>query len=260
MCGNHAGLAGERTQILEPTTVEALAFVEDELANGGLLNAVKCFADNETGDVFLAEFCDKFLLHLVLEGVTRGLALELGLNEQRIGNSIADDRFGFGLNLCLNHARGEFALRLADRFAQFLLSSDDWSDRFLTELECGEEVGFREFIGRTLEHDHVLFVTDVDEVEVAPLHLSMGWVGDKFALNATDTHRANRPGERQVLIINAAEAPLIERTSESLSPSALSSRVWICTSLKYPLGNSGRIGRSVTRQVRISFSEDGPRA
>ena len=66
------------------------------------------------------------------------------------------------------------------------------------------------------------------------------------------------PANGRSLIISAAEAPLIDRMSESFSPSALSSRVWTCTSLKYPLGNSGRIGRSVTRQVRISFSDGRP--
>ena len=144
MCaGNHAGLAGERTQILEPATIEALTIVEDELANGGLLNAVKCFADNETGDVFLAEFCDKFLLHLVLEGVTRSLTLELGLDEQCISDASADNRLGLGLNLGLNHTRGELALWLADCFTQFLLRSDDRGDRFLTKFQSGEEVCLR---------------------------------------------------------------------------------------------------------------------
>ena len=199
MCaGNHAGLARESAQILGPAAVEAFAIVEHEPTHGSLLDAVKCLTYDKAGDVLFTEFLNEFLLHLILEGVTRCLTLELGLDEKCIGDSVTDDRLGLSLNLGLDHARSEFALWLADRFTQFLLRGDDRGDRFLTELQCGEEVSLREFIRRSLEHDHVLFVSDVNEVEVARLHLSMGRVGDKLALDTTDAHRPDRAGERQV--------------------------------------------------------------
>ena len=162
------------------------------------MDGVKRLANNEAGDVFIAELVDEFFLHLVLEGVAGGFALELGLDEQRVGDAARDDFLRLRLHILLNHSWGELALGPADCGTQFLLCRDDRGNRFLAELECRKKVGLRDFIGRTLEHDHVRLVADVDEVEVARLHLRVGRVGDELATDTADAHRADRPGERQV--------------------------------------------------------------
>ena len=59
-------------------------------------------------------------------------------------------------------------------------------------------------------------------------------------------------------IDSAAEAPVIARTSESFSVSAEMSSATICVSKNQPLGNSGRIGRSIRRLVSTSFSAGLP--
>ncbi len=61
-----------------------------------------------------------------------------------------------------------------------------------------------------------------------------------------------------VLIASAAAAPLIARTSGSFSPSAERTRPTIWVSWLKPSGKSGRNGRSIIRQVRISFSVGRP--
>ena len=53
---------------------------------------------------------------------------------------------------------------------------------------------------------------------------------------------------------SAAEAPVMARTSESLSVSADSTKAMTCVSKRQPAGNSGRIGRSMRRLVSVSFS------
>ena len=53
---------------------------------------------------------------------------------------------------------------------------------------------------------------------------------------------------------SAADAPVIESTSESFSESAEMTSAMICVSLRHPDGNSGRIGRSIRRLVSTSFS------
>ena len=53
---------------------------------------------------------------------------------------------------------------------------------------------------------------------------------------------------------SAAEAPVIDSTSGSFSLSAESTSAMICVSWRQPAGNSGRIGRSIMREVRTSLS------
>jgi len=59
-------------------------------------------------------------------------------------------------------------------------------------------------------------------------------------------------------IDKAADAPIIAGMSGSIS--GLTDSTWIttCTSLKKPSGNSGRIGRSISRLVNVSFSDGRP--
>ncbi len=57
---------------------------------------------------------------------------------------------------------------------------------------------------------------------------------------------------------SAAPAPMIASESGSCSGSAESTMAMIWVSLRKPSGNSGRIGRSIRRLVRISFSDGRP--
>ena len=56
----------------------------------------------------------------------------------------------------------------------------------------------------------------------------------------------------------AAEAPIMAGISGSTSGSRDITVAMIWTSCVNPLGNSGRIGRSIRREVRISFSLGRP--
>ena len=54
--------------------------------------------------------------------------------------------------------------------------------------------------------------------------------------------------------VSAADAPTIASMSGSFSLSSDSTVAMICVSQRKPFGKSGRIGRSIRREVRISFS------
>ena len=60
------------------------------------------------------------------------------------------------------------------------------------------------------------------------------------------------------LSAKAAEAPITDSTSGSFCWSLERTRHWIWTSFRKSSGNSGRIGRSISRMVRISFVEGLP--
>ena len=59
-------------------------------------------------------------------------------------------------------------------------------------------------------------------------------------------------------IVSAAEAPTIATTSGSFSRSWLRTVQTTCVSLRNPGTKSGRIGRSISREVSVSFSEGRP--
>ncbi len=66
------------------------------------------------------------------------------------------------------------------------------------ELERLDEFLFGNFLRGAFDHDDVVFGADVNEVEIAIVALIVGWVGDELAVHATDAHRADRAGERNV--------------------------------------------------------------
>ena len=60
------------------------------------------------------------------------------------------------------------------------------------------------------------------------------------------------------LMVRAAEAAIMARMSGSFSPSWASTVTITWVSFLNPGGNSGRIGRSIRREVSVSFSVGRP--
>jgi hypothetical protein len=77
-------------------------------------------------------------------------------------------------------------------------------------------------------------------------------------VDAADAHGGEWALEGASEMARAAEAAVPARTSASFSPSWLMTQTWIWTSSMKPSGKSGRIGRSIIRMVRISFSFGRP--
>ena len=84
-----------------------------------------------------------------------------------------------------------------------------------------------------------------------------GWAFREWSLTNLSTLLYAAVGDHRfcALDFKLAEAPITLKMSGSFSPSALSRMLCTWTSLNQPLGNRGRMGRSVRRQVRISRSK-----
>ena len=64
--------------------------------------------------------------------------------------------------------------------------------------------------------------------------------------------------EEQPLTASAADVPISAGMSGSTSGFMEMTVATTCTSLVKPFGNSGRMGRSMSRQTSVSFSEGRP--
>ena len=82
-----------------------------------------------------------------------------------------------------------FALNvLAELFAQLLLQAAHGLDSLVGSLEGSKEVGFLNFLHLAFHHHDVLFGSTDHEVHVGFLELLEGWVDDKLAVDACNTH------------------------------------------------------------------------
>ena len=115
------------------------------------------------------------------------------------------------------------------------------------------------WIAPRLDHRQRLARPDHDEIERRLAELLERRVDDELALEPSDPDRADRAEERERRDLERgrgavdAEDVVVSRGR----PSVVHTR---CTSLRKPLGQSGLIGRSIMRAVRVARSVARPRA
>ena len=190
-------LRRDGADVVEAAAIQALAFLHDQAADGFLLDVVKGLAEDGFGDFFRAEFGDQLGGDIVGDGFDGGFALQFFLGEKSGDNAFAGQGFGFLENVVRHDGDGDVALFLAGAGGQVFLGLDQGLAAFVAEFEGGHEIGLGDFLGGAFEHHHVGGVADVDEVQVALVHLGVGGVGDEFAGDASDAQRAERavPGD-----------------------------------------------------------------
>src|SRR5213083_3146240 len=90
-------------------------------------------------------------------------------------------------------------LRLALRFAyhrrQLLLNANHLACMFMRELERFYEFGFRQFVRRAFDHNHIVFGADVNKIEIALGTLRMGRVSDELAVYSAYANGADWTGK-----------------------------------------------------------------
>src|ERR1043166_3472169 len=59
------------------------------------------------------------------------------------------------------------------------------------ERESVPKFGFRQFLGRTFDHNYFVFGTNIDKVEIALSSLRVRWVRDELAVYPANAHSAN---------------------------------------------------------------------
>jgi hypothetical protein len=111
----------------------------------------------------------------------------------------------------------------------------------------------RLFLGARLDHHDAVFVADDHDVDGGGGALGVGGIDDELAIHAAHAHRAHRGAEGNVGESQGAAAALMPTTSGSFSLSAEKTSAMTWVSLRKPSGKSGRMGRSIWRQVRTSF-------
>ena len=196
--GENASFARDRADGIKATAVEALAIVQNEAANGFLLDVVEGVLDDELGDFLRAEFLDEFHADFVLNGFARAFTGELAGRQQGRDETVASEGLGFLEDFVGNDVQRDLALGLAGFGGEFLLRGDQRLTAFLAELERGIKVSLGDFLGCAFEHHDVLFVADIDEVEVAFSAFVVIGVGDELAIDASDANRAQRTAPRNV--------------------------------------------------------------
>jgi len=88
--------------------------------------------------------------------------------------------------------------------------------------------------------------------------LCVGGIDDELIVHTTHAYCADWSPNGISDSASAAPAPLMPMTSGSFSLSAERTNAMTCVSLRKFSGKSGRMGRSICREVRISFSLGRP--
>ena len=98
----NAHFAGNRADRVKVAAVEALAAVQNQTADGFLLDVIKGVVDDEVGDFFRAEFLDELRADFVLNRLAGVFAGEFAGREQRGHKTVAGERLGFRQNFVGN--------------------------------------------------------------------------------------------------------------------------------------------------------------
>ena len=162
------------------------------------MNVIKGVLDDKIGHFFRTELFDQLRADFVLNRLARGLAREFAGRQQRGHKTVAGELFCLLQNFVGNDVQLDFAFFLAGLRHQPLLGGDQRLAAFLAEFQRGVEIRLADFLRRTLVHHDVVFIADVNEIEIAFLHFGMRRVGHQLAFDAADAHRAERPGPRNV--------------------------------------------------------------
>ena len=194
----NADFAGDRTNHVECATVETFAMVKNQAANRFFLDVIKRVVDDERRDFFRAELGDEFFANFILDGVAGGFAGELAGIQQRGHKTVAGELLRFRENFVGNNLECDVAFLFADFRDEFFLRGDDGLDDFLRVFQRGVEISLGDFLRGTFIHDDVFFIADIDEVEIAVRLFGVRGVGNKLTVDATDAHRAERPGPRNI--------------------------------------------------------------
>ncbi len=125
-------------------------------------------------------------------------ARDLALGIKRLLDPIACHPVGDFEQVLIHLEQRHLAFRFAYLRGELLLNANHLARMSVCELKRSHKLDFWQFLGGAFDHDHVVFRTDVNKIEIAVSALRVRWVSDELAIHATDTHGANRSGKRNV--------------------------------------------------------------
>ena len=139
--GQEAHFAGQGADCVEVAAVQTLGVVEDEAADGFLLDVILGVLEDELGHLIGTELGDELLTDFGEDRVDGGLAGQLLLGEEGRDDAITGQRLGGGEDLFRNDGHRDGALGLAGLGSQFFLSGDQGLAGGLGEFQGGDEIG-----------------------------------------------------------------------------------------------------------------------
>jgi hypothetical protein len=181
-----ADVARDGAKALGVAAVGADPALEDRLPVRLVLEVLEDDVQVDVGELAVAELGYKRRLCLVLDGLHVGRADVLLLAEDRIRDLGPGYALDDGAGLRRGAHEREGGLRLAGDGDQLPDGLDDGLDRVVRELKRLDEAVLGELVGAALDHQHVLLVADVDEVQRRREHLLDGRVGHELPVDEPD--------------------------------------------------------------------------
>ncbi len=194
--GKQADFGAERADLLVAPPVATDLLVENADAEGLLLQVVECLADLELRG--LGKGLEDGGADFLLERLDSLLPGDLARSVESRFDAVAGDAVGDFEKLVGHDEECCLALWLAGSEQSIPSARDQLTYLVVRESESRDEVGFGHFLRLAFDHDHVVFGSHVDEIEVARAPLTVNRIRHELAVDAADAHRADRPGKRDV--------------------------------------------------------------
>ena len=193
MCpGQDADVAGDRPNLLKGAPVQSPARIEDQAADGFLLDVVLGVLEDELVDL-VAELGLELLADVREDRIDGGLARQLLGGQERRDDALASKGLGLRKDGVRDDVDGDLALGLAAAADEFLLGRNLRLAGFLRELEGRDEVLLGDLVRRALIHDHVGLVAHIDQVELGLRLLGVGRIYHELTADAPDADGTEGP-------------------------------------------------------------------
>src|ERR1017187_4394065 len=194
--GQDADFAVQLTKVAGAAAIGALVVIDDGIADGVVLNLVERLLEFEGSN--LRELLLESLDQLVFEHVLGRVTGEFARGENRAEDLTADEIAGSRLDFRADGVQFHLTLGLADLLREFLNGRDNLLGVRMGEFDRLHHIRLGNLLASAFDHDQVLLVADVHEVEVAVLALGVRWIDDEFASDAGDAHRGDRAMPRNI--------------------------------------------------------------
>ena len=194
--GKETNLAGEGSEFMKTSAVATLLAVENADAKCLFLQVIKGLGNFELRGG--REFFEHGFLDFLAECADGLAACDFSGCVDGGFDAVASDLVGDIGNRVGNREERHIALGFANCCGEVALGLDDDTHSVAGKVEGFIKFRFGKFRCGAFDHDDLLAVANIDEVEVAVFALGVGGINDELAIDATDTNGSDRACERNV--------------------------------------------------------------
>ena len=157
------------------------------------MDVIECLRDRKR--IGLGIFFQDRHLHFVAQRIDRLSARNLAFGVKRAFDPVTRNAISNIEQFLVHREQLHLALRFAHHRRQLLLNANHLACMFMRELERFHEFGFRQFVRRAFDHNHIVFGADVNKIEIALGTLRMGRVSDELAVYSAYANGADWTGK-----------------------------------------------------------------